>query len=334
MKRNIIITLVVVAVLTGLFTWQIMYGHADSIYGVWDLGKEVDIELRDDNSFAFYTKVGQLDQKSLTGNYSFDEAKNQIHFQTLDDVIFSWSDVSVLDNKLSFTQNGVSQTYSRVGGMAERETAEATGEPVIAVFPFNKQLAEKLSAGFDLPAYWDGLNGFRNSHEGFEEATLYEHAEGDASYPFITVDHWRSVEAYASFAAVFNTDAMKKASFITSENGPGVYRVVDQLGSIPSTGEQVFALVFVDVPDDLIETYMSQWKILSDFMANQAGFQGAELYRLPEDSDNHYEYFIRAAWISGDGFQEARKSEFYQAIVANQTYESRSALYRIASEDK
>ena len=334
MKRKVRLTLIVVTVLTGLLIWQIIFGHAESIYGVWALSEDVDIQLRDDNSFAFYTKVSRIDQKSLTGSYSFDEEKNEIYFQRNDEAIFSWKDVSIRDNQLTFTQNGVRKTYFRAGAMVDREAQKAEGEAVVAVFSFNKQLAEKLAISFDLPTYWDGLSGFRNSHEGFERAVLYEVTEAGSPNPFITVENWSSTVAYESFAAVFNTEALRESSFVRYRTSPGVYQAIDQRGNVPATDEHVFVLLLVNVPDDLIETYMSQWKMLSDFMANQEGFQRAELYRHIQNSENHPEYFVRIAWSSEEHFEEVKNSEFYQSIVENPTYASRSNLYRIVSQDE
>jgi|GEM_PF-5326289 len=334
MTRNIVIALVVALCFSGIFILQIMLGQADSIYGVWDLGEQVDVELREDNTFFFYVKVGQIDQQSLTGTFSFDQETKQINFQRNDEAFFSWNDVSAEENRLSFTLNGTPQIISRVGTSIERQNSITKGDAVLAVFPFNRRLAEELSEGYDMATRWNALKGFRNSHESFQGAVLYEDSKGDALYPYITVDQWSNAVAYESFASIFKTDAVEKASYITEENGPGVYQAIERLGSMPTRGEHVYALILINVPDNLIETYLSQWKILSDFMANQNGFDGAELHRKVDGADNHYEYFIRAAWKSEDAFDEARNSDFYQAIITNEVYTVRSALYRIAAEDR
>lgn len=333
MARYIRLVFIVALFVTGLIVWQILYGQTNSIYGTWDLGEYTDVELREDNRFAFYVQVGQLDQESLTGDFTYDESGRQIVFQRKDDAIFSWDDVSIEDNMLSFTMNGTRQTYARLGGITDRENDAANGENVLVVFPFNERLAEELSGEFDLPTWWNALKSFRNSHAAFEGAVLYQQAEEDNLYPYITADSWRNAVAYESFAEVFKTDAVASAGYVSNEDGPGVFQALDQRGHIPTSGDHVFALVVIDVPDDLIETYMSQWRMLSDFMANQDGFQGVELYRQVQGSTAGFEYFIRSAWRSTESFNEVQHSEFYKAIVTNPTYASRSALYSIAAQD-
>ena len=320
--------------LTGYLTWEIMYGHTDSIYGVWDLGENIDVELRDNNRFSFYVKVGQLDQESLTGVFSYNEKERQIVFHRNDDAVFSWDQVSVEANTLSFVLNDTRQTYFRVGATTDREIDVMKGEKVLTVFPFTKQLADDLSEDWDLASRWNALGSFRNSHEGFEGAVLFEDTGEDAFYPYITADCWDNAVAYESFSRVFNTDAISKAGYISHENGPGVFQIVEESGRIQVATEQVFALVLVRTPNELIDQYMGQWKKLGDFMAIQEGYQGNELYRKLQGSDGYYDYFMRVAWSSIESFEVIEASEFFQSIVSNRAYESRTALYKVASQDQ
>ena len=322
-----------VAILVGVLTW-LSLSSGGGINGTWTLAEGVEINLNRGGQYSVITQINGVNSEAARGSFEYDSESGTANFDLGGNESINWTDVEVAGNELSFLINGNPMTISRVETALARAISDrSSSDPMVAVFPFEQTLVEQLSQDGNFVGLWSGLSGFRRTNDDFSGATLFEAVDSEETFPFITIDRWGSQEAFEAFSRAFSTDAMQtNASYITE--GPGMYRVADQRGDSAAAQQgEISSLVFIEVPDDLRDTYMSQWEILADFVENQEGFLASTLYRSIDGSESRYDYLVQTMWESEESSSIIDQSEFVQAVVGEGTYTGLAALYRVAAED-
>ena len=326
--------------LTGLFVvlvgavlwWALTPGNDNAIYGLWTVDDDVELEFTHDGQFTFIVAQAGLDFKSLHGRYTYLPDQQQLQFSRDDGALFTWDQVAIENGTLNYTASGRTHTLYKSGRASDQlQLASGSGTSVLAVFPFNRQLARDLNTDSNFVEIWELMSGFRHAYAGFDSALLLEQHQPGSMYPFVTLDQWDSAEAFDAFAKIFQTKTVGQADYLQDQ--PSVYVQADEKGMAPSTQDYVVQVSFLNTPDDLRDTFLEQWTIFSDYIEKQAGFHSATLYRNAGTQSTTFDYFIYSTWASGEAYTKAMQSEFAKALLSEGTYQGTTGAYRVVAED-
>jgi heme-degrading monooxygenase HmoA len=264
----------------------------------------------------------------MVGSYLFEEKNQRVAFTRSDGVSFDWNEVQVEGDKLQFSVGGKMHSIARsssteTGG----NTATAESEPVLAIFPFSKLLVDSIVTEYSLPEQWVAQTPFRAGFQGFSSARLLEATSEKFEYPYVAIDRWSGAGAYTALENVIEATFPSEAQFWEEE--PGLYKAVDKRGGDSSAEVPVISVALLEIPDNLRDTFMSQWDALADFAEGSPGFGEATLYRTINESE--FDYVILATWETPADFMNATESEFFRVITEEGTYGAKVGIYKVAA---